>query len=544
MFECKECSAPLAFDQRYCMTCGARRGALPARASKLLAPLDMPVPPAIAGVPPMFFAPPASAAPNGALAALDDWVDNFEIPTPRVMASAALALLAVGVLLGGIVGNGNGLGPIVMLPNPSPAAATTPAAAAAETPAAAAAGPATEIPAATEATGATPPAGATPKVNHVWLIVLGDQGYAKTFGDPNSQSYLITDLASQGAVVPNYYAVAQGQLANRVALVSGQQPTWQLTQNCPRYTDVAPGTLDAATNTLTGDGCVFPDTVRTIGDAVAGTGKTWATYVEGAENSAGCAAPAANAENTYVNKGNPFAYFKGVIASPNCPYSVYGLDALSSDLTAAKSPALSVIIPSACHSGSDTPCSPGAATGLASTDDFLRDVVPKIMSSQDYLDGGLIAITFDQAPQGVAGADTSGCCGQPAYPNLDLAPTDLDPTPATGATGATGETGATGDAGATGQTGPASIGPFALPTYVKTQADGSPAGGGKVGLLLISKMIPAGKADITDDYNHYSLLNSIENWFGTEKLGFTSQVGTGALPDTIFSAAGATGATG
>lgn len=485
----------------------------------------------------MLLAPPASASSAGAMAALDDWVENFEIPTPRVIASSVLALLAFGVLLGSVVGNGGGLPPLYMLPNPSQAAAVTPAPAVTAPPAAAAASPAAEIPAAAEEPLPTGTTGATPKVNHVWLIVLSNQGYAKTFGDPASQSYLVTDLVSQGSVVPNYYAVAQGELANRTALVSGQGPTWQLTRGCPKYTDIVPGTLDAATNTIQGDGCVFPDTTRTIGDAIAGTGKTWAAYVEGAGDGAGCSTPT-------INSSNPLAYFKSVVASPNCPYTVYGLDALSSDLTAAKSPAFSLVVPDSCHDGSDQPCAPGAAAGLSSSDGFLRDTVPRIMASQDYLDGGLIAITFDQAPQGAPDSDVSGCCSQPAFPNLELTPTDLSPEPSapTGATGQSSETGASGETGQTGPPGP--LNPLALPTYVKTSPDGTPAGGGKVGLLLISKMIKPGRADITDDYNHFSLLLSIENWFGTEKLGYTSQIGMGALPDSIFQSGGATGATG
>lgn len=556
MFGCKKCGAPLAHDQRYCTDCGERRGALPGRVSKLIAPLDMATPPSIAGVPPLLVAPPVSAGSSGAIAALDDWVDNFEIPTPRVIASSVLALLAFGVLLGSVVGSGNGLAPIYIMPSPAQASATTAAApAAVNTPAAPAAAPA-EAPAATEETGALAPAATPAAVNHVWLIVLSNQGYAKTFGDPSSQSYLTSDLAAQGAVVPNYYAVAQGELANRMALVSGQGPTWQITQNCPDYTPVTPGTVDAASGQVQGDGCVHPESVTTIGDAIAGTGKTWAAYVEDIDNGANgrstvCATPAegapdpdhdTSAANAYASWENPLAYFKSVAASPNCPYAIYGLKTLGDDLAASKSPAFSLVLPNRCHDGSDTPCAPGAPAGLSASDDFLRDVVSKIMASPDYLDGGLIAITFDQAPQGAPDSDVSACCSQPAYPNLDLTPAAAGPPAPAEATGATGASGGTGASGQSGPAGP--LNALSLPSYVKTLPDGSPAGGGKVGLLLLSKMIKPGNTDITDDFNHYSLLLSIENWFGTAKLGYTSQVGMGALPDSIFQPAGATGATG
>ncbi len=568
MTGCTECGAPLAYDQKYCTACGARRGGLPARISKLLAPLDMPAPPAIAGVPPIAVAPPAAVS-TGPLAALDDWVDNFEIPSPRVMATAALSLLAFGVLLGSLFGNPQ-FGPAYLFGNPespalaaaetpvTPTAAATPIAAAAETPVAS---PTGETPAATPATGATA------KVNHVWLIVLSNQSYATSFGDTSSQSYLATDLVSQGTTLQNYYAVAQGELANRSALISGQGPTWQITQNCPRYTPVTPASVDLSSGQILGDGCVYPDTVHTIGDAITATGKTWATYAEDIDNGANgrttaCTTPAdggadpdhaASATNAYTTWSNPFMYFKGTAA--NCQFQVYGMKQLESDLSAGQSPAFSLVIPNRCHDGSDTPCTPGAPAGLASSDSFLRDVVSKIMGSKDYLDGGLIAITFDQAPQGAAGADVSGCCAQPAFPNLATPPIVDQPAP-TGPTAAadpTGETGQTGQTGegkdpaeptsTTGVTG--ALAPVAaptLPTYVATAPDGSPAGGGKVGLLLLSKMVKAGGTDVTD-LNHFSLLLSIENWFGTEKLGYTSEVGMASLPDSLFSA-GATAATG
>jgi hypothetical protein len=73
---------------------------------------------------------------------------------------------------------------------------------------------------------------------------------------------------------------------------------------------------------------------------------------------------------------------------------------------------------------------------------------------------------------------------------------------------------------------------------VTTTPTGEAAGGGKVGLLLLSPKIKAGNTDVVDSYNHFSLLLSIENWFGTEKLGYTSQLDVSALPDSVFSSAG------
>ena len=78
------------------------------------------------------------------------------------------------------------------------------------------------------------------RINHVFLIVLGDHGYEEAFGTTSSAPYLSKTLAGQGELLSNYYAVAQGELANEVALLSGQGPTPQTAVNCPEYTDDRP----------------------------------------------------------------------------------------------------------------------------------------------------------------------------------------------------------------------------------------------------------------------------------------------------------------
>jgi hypothetical protein len=438
-------------------------------------------------------------------------------------------------------------------------------------PAAAASAPATADQAAAPA---APAAAASPqqpvaatgtKINHVWLIVLSDQGYAGSFGNLQSQSYLTTDLMGKGELVQNHYAVAQGELANSIALVSGQGPTWQIAQNCPVYNDLTPGSIDLASGQALGDGCVYPDTVKTLSDAVTATGKSSFAYVEDIDNAANgstsvCRHPqpgapdpdhTPSAGNAYASWSNPFIYFKSVTAGPNCEFQMGGLKTLDTDLAASRSPAFSLVVPNRCHDGSDTPCAPGATSGLTDSDDFLRSTVTKIMGSKDYLDGGLIAVTFDNAPQNVPGADVSGCCGQPLFPNLATPPAG-DPagaTPVIGATGATGDAGGpTGGTGETGSTGtsadPNASSPTpatssdatspATPSYVLHTPSGDVAGGGKVGLLLLSPMITEASTYVGEDTNHFSLLLSIENWLGTEKLGYTNDPSVAPLADSVF----------
>src|ERR1019366_2409463 len=50
-------------------------------------------------------------------------------------------------------------------------------------------------------------------------------------------------LGGQGELLPNYYAVTQGSLANSIALISGQGPTEQTAGDCPTFADITPGTI-------------------------------------------------------------------------------------------------------------------------------------------------------------------------------------------------------------------------------------------------------------------------------------------------------------
>lgn len=524
----------MARDQQYCIACGARCGELPSRVAKLVAAFDTPTPPVIAGVPPTVAAVALTDPFTALFTAINDWVEGARYPTPRVAAFAVMTLLAFGVVLGSVVGASSPATPLYVLTPATPAAAPVALPPAEPPPTVNVAGEtAIEEAAPVEEVAVKPPSDpSASKVNHVWLIVLSGQGYESSFGNPQSQSYLTNELVGKGLLMQNYFAVAQSELANSIALVSGQGPTWQILDNCPKYTELQPGAVDLPSGQALGDGCVFPETVRTLPDAIAATGKSAYAYVEDIDNGANgrataCTRPpsgtldpdhSTDAANGYASWSNPLAYFKSFIGGPNCAFQLGGLKNLEADLAAGRSPAFSLVIPNRCHSGREDACAPGAPTGLRSSDAFLQDVVTKIVGSKDYLDGGLIAITFDNAPQGKPDSDASGCCGQPEFANL------LNPPLVASLTGQTGAVGATVDTGATGPT-------SAVP-------NGSARGrgaGGKVGLLLISPLITAGSINSTDEANHFSFLLTVENWFATEKLGLTASPTISPLPESILS---------
>jgi hypothetical protein len=462
------------------------------------------------------------------------------MPSPRVAAIATMALLAFGVLVGSAVSPAvnSGASPTVLIAS-APAPAQTQAGAAST-----AAAPPVATPAATPAptppqqvitvvksppsSGATGPTGpstpALPAVRHVFLIMLSDQGYTAAFGPNSPAPYLAQTLTKQGELLANYYGVASGELANGVALVSGQGPNPQTAANCPQYADVSPGTV-GTDGQVAGSGCLYPKQATTLPDELAANGQTWKAYVEDIGNGpAGepktCRHPAPGAADpnqsprpgdAYVTWRNPFVHFHSVIDTPACATSDVGLDQLAPDLKqASTTPALVYVVPNRCHDGSDQPCAPGQPAGLPAADAFLKTVVPEIQQSAAYKDGGMIAITFDQAPQTGPNADSSSCCQQPTYPNM--------PAGTTGPSGPTGSSGASGPTGASGATG------------------ATTGGGGHVGLLLISSFVKAGSVNMTDDYNHFSLLRSIEDLFSLPHTGFAGAAGVPAFDRTVYNA--------
>ena len=221
-----------------------------------------------------------------------------------------------------------------------------------------------------------------PEIKHVFLIVLDGHGYEEAFGKESPAPYLAETLAGEGKLLSNYYAVAQGGLANEIALLSGQGPTPQTAPNCPEYTAIAPGTVSAE-GQVEGEGCVYPAETETLPKQLVEAKLTWKAYVEDIANGAdagqptSCRHPALGGADpnatplqgdAFQTWRNPFVYFAGLAEGPECAESDVGLDQLAPDLKKAEdTPSFSYIVPNACHDGSETPCAPEQPAGLAAT---------------------------------------------------------------------------------------------------------------------------------------------------------------------------------
>lgn len=554
---CPACGAGLAPGQRYCFACGARARPLPAAVAALLGiagaggggDLD-----ATARVP---------ERPRGGLA----------IPSPRSAAVAVMAILGFGVVVGAAAGPiaEGAPGPVVVAVSPPAAPAPLPAPAAGPAPAPApspvarqrtitqtvAAPPPPAAPAALP----PPPAEQLPPIKHVFLIVLSGQGYDAAFGPGSQAPYLARTLTAKGELLANYYAVTQGELANAIALISGQGPNPDTAANCPTYSDVAPGTIDrdpANRGQVRGAGCVFPRAAISLPDELIAGGASWKAYVEDIGNgppgtATTCRHPAPGASDdaaaprpgdAYVTWRNPFVYFRSIVDDPGCAERVVGLARLAEDLRApATAPSLSYIVPNRCHDGSSEACAPGQPPGMPSADAWLREVVPQIMASAAYKADGLIAITFGQAPSSGPGADTSACCTEPAYPNMPpgepAPPASTTPSDEPSASTAPSD-GAPAPASTTPSDGapssPAATGPAPPAGPLPPGADTATGGGGRVGLLLISRYVKPGSVNTVSAFNHFNLLRSIEDLFGLQPTGYAGYPGLAGFDHVVYNA--------
>jgi phosphatidylinositol-3-phosphatase len=337
-----------------------------------------------------------------------------------------------------------------------------------------------------------------PHVRHVFVIVLENEDYASTFGDPSADPYLAQTLPAEGALLENYYGTGHESNDNYISLVSGQPPNPQTQADCQFFNDFTLPSTEAS-GVEGGTGCVYPASVANIGTQL-GTGKhAWKAYEEDMGNhpdreAAACGHPAlgsadptqkAETGDGYAARHDPFVYFHSVIDDQSyCDQHVvalgkpdgtmpaaalHGETGLSHDLLkAGTTPKFSFITPNLCDDGHDYPCvnEEKGASALANIDGFLEAWVPKILGSPAFGKNGLLEITFDESdgPQ----SDSSSCCEERPGP--------ASPLP--------------------GITGP---------------------GGGRIGAVLISPFIKGGTV-VTTPYDHYSSLASWEQLLGLAPL--------------------------
>jgi len=341
------------------------------------------------------------------------------------------------------------------------------------------------------------------KPGHIFIILLENESYARTFASSSPAPYLAHELPAKGALLRNYYGIGHNSLDNYIALVSGQAPNIATQRDCRKFTEfvLATPALDSNGQAL-GSGCVYPAIVPMLGDQLEAAGKSWRGYMQDLGNDKSkeveeCGHPPLGADDPttnrtpadqYATKHNPFYYFHSFIDNHDrCVQHVVNLRRLEGDLkSVATTPNYSFITPNLCDDGHDAPCVDHAPGGLAQADGFLRKWVPRIMDSPAFKADGVLIITFDEA-SGPPGQDSSACCGERGLPGSTTPP------------------------------------------------GGSGPGGGRVGAVVLSPLVkPNTVSDVP--YNHYSTLRWVEDQFGLSHLGYAAADGLVTFGQDVFGA--------
>ncbi len=358
------------------------------------------------------------------------------------------------------------------------------------------------------------------KIRHVWIIELENNSFGQAFGHPSADPYLARVLPAEGALLEDYYGIGHDSLDNYIAEISGQAPDFQTGQDCEIFSPFLQfegENFDKFTKfgQLSGDGCVYPRYIANLGTQLTRAHLTWKSYNQdmgidpkrdgttATAHGPACGHPRLGTvdqtdvtgppDDSYATRHNPFVYFRNIIGNKAyCDAHVVTFAPLRRDLSsAATTPSYSWLTPSTCADAHDIPkCQNGAKGGLGQADKFLATWVPRIMASPAYKQGGLIFVTFDEA-----GSDenAAACCGERD-----------------------------------------SLG-FADPSHPNTNEPGLYGpGGGRVGAVALSPFIkPGTKSKL--DYNHYSLLKTVEEIFGLRLLGDARQPQVKEFGRDVFS---------
>jgi phosphatidylinositol-3-phosphatase len=181
---------------------------------------------------------------------------------------------------------------------------------------------------------------------HVFLIVMEDMSTTRAL----KGSY-INYLAKNYAYASNYHGVARPSLPNHLALAAGD--TFGITSNAYR--------------TLPSVG---------LGVQLTAAGISWRAYIDGMTN--GCM----DSPYPYALRHNPFAFLGG-----KCPANVVPIAQLDGNLR-SNTPNLVWITPDDCHSGHDCP--------VETADAWLSQIVPKVLASAAWRDGGVLFLLWDE----------------------------------------------------------------------------------------------------------------------------------------------------
>lgn len=208
-----------------------------------------------------------------------------------------------------------------------------------------------------------------PAFSHVFLVVMENKELEDVLGNP-SAPYL-NGLAAEYGLAGQFYAVAHPSLPNYLALLAGD--TFGVTSNCTT--------------------CYQP--AASLADQIEASGRTWKGYFESLPSACyGGDSP----DGLYAQKHNPFYYFDAIRLNPDRCGRIVPLAQLQTDLASGRLPDLVWIGPDMRNSTHDA--------SIATGDQRLSELLPSVLQSPAFLDGGLLVVTYDE------GRTNAACCGR------------------------------------------------------------------------------------------------------------------------------------
>jgi hypothetical protein len=139
--------------------------------------------------------------------------------------------------------------------------------------------------------------------------------------------------------------------------------------------------------------------VDNIGDQMEAAHRSWRAYLDAMPTP--CAHPTENGfgsnQRTYAPKHNPFVYYRSIVDDPaRCAKHVVPLAELWRDQQRKAVPDYVFIAPDLCHDGHDSGSACTEGGGLKEADSYARRTIPRILADKSFRDGGLLFLTFDE----------------------------------------------------------------------------------------------------------------------------------------------------
>lgn len=217
-----------------------------------------------------------------------------------------------------------------------------------------------------------PASGQLPNFSHVFVIVMENREYGNIIGSAGAP--YINSLARGYTLSSNYFAVSHPSLPNYLALTAGS--TFGISSDCTT--------------------CVV--SAVNIGDQVEASGRSWRAYMESMPSPCYLGV---GWSGGYAQKHNPFIYFTDIRNNQaRCVQHIVPLTYFWSDLSSGNVPTYVWITPNLCHDMHDCATSVG--------DSWLAGVVPHILGSAAWRNGGVLFITWDEGYSSTGYGDSWG----------------------------------------------------------------------------------------------------------------------------------------